>query len=63
MVTPDEKENWLLNIDCLASEAADIHGNKTVQGVFAMYNATCSNNLSEACLESVFSELQLLVSD
>lgn len=62
-MTSDDKEKWHINIENSADEVRSIYGAASAEAVFARYDATCFDNLSPACYEKVFGDLELMIND
>ncbi|MCI2192515.1 MAG: hypothetical protein LKK46_00040 [Ancrocorticia sp.] len=62
-MTRDDKEMWHINIESSADEVCSIYGAAVAKAVFARYDATCFDDLSPACYEEVFSDLELMIND
>lgn len=63
IVTKDERENWIINIENTSSTISSQLGSAVVDGVFQRYGARCVEDLSPCDLPDVFSELYAIEAD
>ena len=63
IVTKDERENWIINIENSASAISSQVGSAVVDGVFQRYGAHGIEDLNPAILPDVFSELYAIEAD
>lgn len=56
-------EMWRINIENDADMVCSMYGSKTAESVFRHHGATCFEDLSPACYEEVFSDLELMIND
>ncbi len=63
IVTKDERENWIINIENTASTISSQVGSAVVDGVFQRYSAHSVEDLNPCNLPDVFSELYGIEAD
>mgnify|MGYP003358925619 FL=1 len=63
IVTKDERENWIINIENTASTISSQVGSAVVDGVFQRYSAHSVEDLNPCNLPDVFSELYAIEAD
>ncbi|RGW27411.1 hypothetical protein DW119_03335 [Bifidobacterium pseudocatenulatum] len=62
-VTTDDKEMWRINIENDTDMVCSMYGSETAESVFRRHGATCFDDLSPACYEEVFGDLELMIND
>ena len=63
IVTKDERENWIINIENTASTISSQVESAVVDGVFQRYSAHSVEDLNLCNLPDVFSELYAIEAD
>ena len=63
IVTKDERENWIINIENTASTISSQLGSAIVDGVLQRYGARSVEDLNSSDLPDVFSELYAIEAD
>lgn len=63
IVTTEELENWMINIENSASAISSQVGSAVVDGVFQRYGAYNIEDLNPSYLQDVFSELYAIEAD
>lgn len=58
-----EAEMWRINIENDADMVCSMYGSEFAESVFRRHSATCFNDLSPACYEEVFGDLELMIND
>lgn len=63
IVTKDERENWITNIENSASVISSQVGSAVVDGVFQRYGAYNIEDMNPSYLPDVFNELYAIEAD
>lgn len=63
LVTKDERENWIINIENTASTISFQVGSAVVDAVFQRYGAKSIEGLNPSDLPDVFNELYAIEAD
>ena len=58
-----DKEMWRINIENDTDMVCSMYGSETAESVFRRHGATCFDDLSPACYEEVFGDLELMIND
>lgn len=58
-----EAEMWRISIENDADMVCSMYGSEIAESVFRRHGATCFDDLSPACYEEVFSDLELMIND
>ena len=62
-MTREQKEGWIISIECCADHIREERGDRIVESVLERYGAKAVEDLSTECLSEVFNELQAIEAD